>query len=104
MAILQDSSGKEKQHIYGTVSAQGQVASGEGFKAQQIRFGLYAIEFEQPFAGTPTPVCMINGGEWETFNKSIAILEVTDRYCICSTSSPDRPESCAFTFIAFGDV
>ena len=103
MAILQSERG-EHQHIYGAVGPNGQIKFGEGFKAQELRFGLYAIEFERPFSQTPAIVCTISGGEWQTFNKSIAILEVTTNYAICSTSSPGRPESCGFTLIAFGDL
>lgn len=103
MAILQGERG-EYQHLYGAVSPDGQIKFGEGFKSQRLRLGLYAIEFERHFAETPAIVCTISGGEWQTFNKSIAILEVTPNYAICTTSSPDRPEDCGFTLIAFGKL
>lgn len=104
MAILKDSTGKEIQHVHGSIDPDGNKKFGEGFRSQKLRMGLYAIEFDKPFLEMPAAVCTIFGGEWETFNKSITVLEVSEHYVIFGTSSPDRPEDCGFTFIAFGNV
>ncbi len=94
----------EMQQIYCFIDPGGNQISGQGFKVQKLREGLYAIEFERAFADPPAITCTIFGGEWETFNKSIAVLESQPNYAILSTSSPDRPEACGFTFIATGKV
>jgi hypothetical protein len=94
----------EMQQVYGVIGPDGQTISGQGFQLRKIRFGLYLVEFERPFAQEPATVCTILGNEWQTFNLSIAILEVTPDYFVCGTSSPDRPEDCGFTFIASGNV
>ena len=103
MAIVKSDRG-EHQHIYGAVGPDGSTMWGEGFKVRKIRYGLYVVEFEKPFKGNPAVVCTIFGGEWETFNLSVAVLEVNPSLFVCGTSSPDRPVDSAFTFIAFGDV
>ena len=103
MAMIHSERGMH-QHIYGAVGPDGRIKFGEGFKSQRLRVGLYAIEFEQPFKEAPSVVCTIFGDEWGTFNKSLAVLEVTPNYAILTTSAPDRPEDCGFTLIAFGDV
>ena len=104
MAIFKDSAGKATQHVYGVMSQDGKILSGEGFRAHRIWSGTYIIEFDQPFAGTPAVVCTIYGNEWQTFDKSIAIVELDSRYFVPVTSSMDRPEDCAFTFVAFGHI
>ena len=92
------------QHIYGSIGPDGNTFSGEGFSCRKIRYGLYLVEFDTAFVDTPAVVCTINGNEWQTFNLSVANLDITPFHFVCSTSSPDRPEDCAFTFIAFGQV
>ena len=104
MAILKDSAGTATQHIYGVISEDGNIISGEGFKCHKLRYGLYLIEFDQPFVDTPAAICTIYGGEWQTFNLSVAVVDVTQWHFVCTTSSPDRPEDCGFTFIAFGNI
>ncbi len=99
MAIIE-----KHQHIYGGVSEDGKIWFGEGFRSRKIKEGTYVIEFEQPFAKLPAPVCTINGYEWRTFDKSVAIIEIWEGGFICTTSSPRMPEDCVFTFIVFGDV
>lgn len=103
MAIVKSDRG-EHQHIYGAVDQQGRLMWGEGVNIRKIRFGLYLVEFERPFAGNPAAVCTIFGPEWETFNLSVAILEISPHYFVCGTSSPEQPVDSAFTFIAFGDL
>lgn len=103
MAIVK-SNGGEHQHIYGAVGPDGLPMWGEGFRINKIRFGLYVVEFEQPFRDNPATVCTIFGNEWQTFNLSIAVLEVNPSYFVCGTSSSERPIDSAFTFVAFGDV
>ncbi|CCQ51960.1 hypothetical protein CWATWH8502_17 [Crocosphaera watsonii WH 8502] len=78
--------------------------SGEGFSTRRIWSGTYIIEFDQPFAGEPAVISTIYGNEWQTFDKSIAIVELGSQYFVPVTSSMDRPEDCAFTFIAFGNI
>ena len=104
MAIFKDSAGKATQHIYGVISQDGRILSGEGFRTHRIWSGTYIIEFDQPFAGPPAVSSTIYGNEWQTFDKSIAIVELDSRYFVPVTSSMDRPEDCAFTFIAFGHL
>lgn len=104
MAIFKDSAGKETQHVYGIINSDGKILSGEGFTCQRIWSGTYIIEFHRTFAGTPAAVCTIYGNEWQTFDKSLAIVEIDSRYFVPVTSSMDRPEDCAFTFIAFGHI
>lgn len=94
----------EMQQVYGVIDPDGHQISGQGFQCHKIRFGLYVVEFERPFAQEPATVCTILGNEWQTFNLSIAILEVTPWHFVCTTSSPDRPENCGFTFIVSGQV
>ena len=103
MAIVKSDRG-EQQHIYGAVGPGGRPMWGEGFTVQRLRFGLYIVEFERPFKVNPTAVCTIFGNEWQTFNLSVAVLEVNASYFVCGTSSSERPEDSAFTFVAFGDV
>ncbi len=100
MAIFSE----KHQHIYGGVSPDGKVWFGEGFKSHKIKEGTYVIDFDRPFGPIPAPVCTVNGHEWQTFDKSVAIIEVTPQHFICVTSSPERPVDCGFTFIAFGDL
>ncbi|MDJ0620197.1 MAG: hypothetical protein QNJ63_26240 [Calothrix sp. MO_192.B10] len=105
MAILQNAAGGNPvQHIYGGITPDGSTMFGEGFRSHKLRYGLYLIEFDKPFAKNPAAVCTIYGNEWETFNKSIAIPEVSPWHLVCTTSSPDRPVDSGFTFIAFGDL
>ncbi len=78
--------------------------NGLTINTHRIWSGTYIIEFDQPFAGEPAVISTIYGNEWQTFDKSIAIVELDSRYFVPVTSSMDRPEDCAFTFIAFGDV
>ncbi len=94
----------EIQQIYGAVNPDGSKMLGQGFRSQKIWQGTYIIQFDKPFANPPAPVCTIYGNEWQTFDKSIAIVEVGAFHFVCVTSSPDRPEDCSFTFITFGDV
>jgi hypothetical protein len=94
----------EMQQVYGVISQDGKQMSGEGFKCRRIWSGTYIIEFDRPFADIPGVVCTINGTEWQTFDKSVAIVECDPRYFVCVTSSMDRPEDCGFTFIASGKV
>ena len=103
MAIIRGEHG-EHQHIYGAVSRDGEKYFGEGFASRKIKEGTYLIEFERPFAKLPAIVCTIFGYEWHTFNKSVAILDISQQHAIVCTSTPDRPEDCGFTLIAFGDV
>ena len=91
------------RQIYGTIASDGHVLSGAGIQCHKIKEGTYIVEFEQSFGREPAPVCTVCGNEWRTFNLSVAILEVTPQYFICSTSSPDRPIDCAFQFIVVGD-
>ena len=104
MAIFKDSAGKATQHVYGVISPDGRVLSGEGFSTRRIWSGTYIIEFDQPFAGEPAVISTIYGNEWQTFDKSIAIVELGSQYFVPVTSSMDRPEDCAFTFIASGNI
>ena len=94
----------EVQQIYGVISPDGKIISGQGFRSHKIWSGTYIIEFDRPFANSPAPVCTIYGNEWKTFDKSVAIVEFDSRYFVYVTSSPDRPEDCGLTFIACGDV
>ncbi|NEO85672.1 MAG: hypothetical protein F6J87_15690 [Spirulina sp. SIO3F2] len=100
MAIIDE----RYQLVTGTVAPSGDVLVGEGFKARQIKYGTYLVEFERPFAQDISPVCTIVGNEWQTFNLSIAILDVSNKYFICSTSNPNQPVDCAFNFSVFGEV
>ncbi|NES23236.1 MAG: hypothetical protein F6K41_31030 [Symploca sp. SIO3E6] len=102
MAIIKDSSGNKIQHIYGGINPDGNHWSGEGFRFQRIRQGLYLIEFERPFAESPTPICTIFGLESETLDKSISIVDIEPLQFVCATSSMDQPVDCGFTFIVFG--
>ncbi|NEO98397.1 MAG: hypothetical protein F6K58_06920 [Symploca sp. SIO2E9] len=99
MAIIE-----KHQHIYGGVWPNGELWFGEDFQSKKIKDGTYIIEFKQPFSKIPAPVCTINGYEWRTFDKSVAVIEIWEGGFICTTSSPKMPEDCAFTFIVFGDV
>lgn len=99
MAIIE-----KHQHIYGGVWSDGSMWFGEEFQSRKLKDGTYVIEFKQPFAKIPVPVCTIYGNEWKTFDKSIAVIEVWEGGFICTTSSPKMGEDCAFTFIVFGDV
>ena len=92
------------QQIYGGVSPDGNIMSGQGFQCQKIKEGTYIIKFEKPFGQIPAPVCTISGSEWRTFDKSVAIVEIMPFHFICVTSSPDRPVDCAFQFIVVGDT
>lgn len=103
MAILKSDRG-EHQHIYGAVDPNGTQWFGEGFQSRKIKEGTYIVEFEQPFGSNPAPVCTISGPEWITFDKSVAIVDVSQEHFICVTSSPVRPVDCGFTFIVFGDL
>ncbi|NEP04483.1 MULTISPECIES: hypothetical protein [unclassified Okeania] len=104
MTIIKDSVGKEIQHIYGAVHPDGNIMFGEGFRSRRIWQGTYLIEFERPFVKQPAPVCTIQGPEWKTFNMSVAIVEVMPYHLVVVTSSPDRPDDCGFTLIAFGEI
>ncbi|NEP59520.1 MAG: hypothetical protein F6K31_21335 [Symploca sp. SIO2G7] len=104
MVIIQDSSGNRIQHVYGGINPDGSKWCGEGFRHHKLRQGLYLIEFERPFAGMPTPICTIFGPEWETFDKSISIVDIAPFQFVCATSSMDRPIDCGFTFIVFGQI
>ena len=99
MAIIE-----KHQHIYGGVWSDGVTWFGEGFKSRKIKEGTYVIEFAQPFSKIPAPVCTINGYEWKTFDKSVAIIEIWEGGFIVTTSDPKMPMDCTFTFIVFGDV
>lgn len=103
MAIIEGVHGQH-QHIHGAIERGGDKYFGEGFSSRKLKEGTYLIEFEQPFKEIPAPVCTIFGYEWHTFNKSVAVVDVSPSHCICVTSTPDRPEDCGFTFLAFGDV
>ena len=103
MAIIHGEGGMH-QHIYGAIGPDGSPMWGEGFVSHKIKEGTYIVEFKQPFAKEPAPVCTVFGHEWKTFNLSVAIVEINPSYFICITSSPDRPVDCGFTFIVFGDV
>lgn len=104
MAVFKDSTEKPIQHIYGLISADGQILSGEGFKARRIWVGTYLVEYEHPFSNTPAAVCTINGSEWQTFDKSVAVVESGQSHFIYVTSSPDSPEDCAISFITLGQL
>lgn len=99
MAIIED-----HQHLYGGIDPGGNIWFGEGFSTEKIKEGTFVIRFDQPFSELPAPVCTINGHEWKTFDKSVAIVEIELDYFICVTSTMDRPDDCAFTFIVFGSV
>ncbi|MEO1432842.1 MAG: hypothetical protein AAFS12_00950 [Cyanobacteria bacterium J06632_19] len=103
MAIIKSEHG-EHQHVYGGVDPSGGMMFGEGFKSRKIKDGTYLIEFERPFRANPAPVCTIFGHEWRTFDKSVALVDVSPQHFICVTSSPNYPEDSGFTFVAFGDV
>lgn len=104
MAVFKDATGKSTQHVYGVVLPDGQTISGSGCQVRRIWSGTYLVEYEHPFSNAPAPICTINGNEWQTFDKSVAIVETTPFYFVYVTSSPDRPEDCAVSFIAFGDL
>ncbi len=87
------------KHIHGTVSGSGEIISGKGFRVEKFQQGFYAVVFDQPFSGEPTPVCTIFGPPWKTFNLSIAIVEILPDNFICVTSSQDRPIDTGFSFI-----
>lgn len=99
MAIIEN-----HQHIYGSVGRDGNKWFGEGFISRKLKEGTYLIEFERPFREMPTPVCTIMGPEWLTFDKSVAIVDISPNHFICVTSTPHRPADCDFTFIVFGDI
>ncbi len=94
----------EMQQTYGVISPDGKQLSGQGFQSRRIWSGTYLIEFDRPFADMPAVVCTIYGNEWQTFDKSVAIVECDSRYFVYVTSTMDRPEDCAITFIASGKV
>lgn len=96
--------GDNIQIVTGFVERDGRQVSGEGFKSQRIRVGLYAVEYDRPFSSRPTPVVSITGSEWATFQMSAAILEINEDYLIVGTSTPERPEDCAFTFNVTGEI
>ena len=104
MAIIESAVGGKHQHIYGCVERDGSLVSGEGFRCHKIQEGTYMVEFEQPFAKPPAPICTVFGPPWLTFNLSAAIVDVDPYRFVCITSSPDRPMDAGFTFIAFGDI
>lgn len=103
MAIIKGNEG-EHQHIYGAIDKGGNPLWGEGFTSRAIAVGLYVVEFKQPFRENPSVTCTIFGPEWETFNLSVAIVDLTPWYFVCTTSLPDNRQRSAFTFIAFGDI
>ena len=103
MAIIK-SDHDQHQHIYGVIDKGGNSMSGEGFTARKLTEGLYLVEFQQPFRENPAVTCTILGPEWETLNLSVAIVDLSPWYFVCTTSSPNNRQSSGFTFIAFGDV
>lgn len=103
MAMISSEHG-DHQHIYGAVSRNGDKYFGEGFASRQLKEGTYLIEFERPFAKEPAITCTIFGHEWHTFDKSVAVLDISQSHVIVCTSTPHRPESCGFMLIAFGDA
>ncbi|MDY6804510.1 MAG: hypothetical protein SXA11_11980 [Cyanobacteriota bacterium] len=104
MAIFQNASGGESQHIHGGVDARGNKMWGDGFRSKQLGTGAYVIEFDRSFSGQPTAVCTIYGNPWYTFNISVAVIEINPWQFICFTSKPGDVVDCDFTFIAFGDL
>jgi len=105
MAIIKSAEGEEKhQHIYGGIGADGSKLFGEGFQSVKEFTGSYKIQFDQPFAKKPAPVCTINGSQSTTNNLSICITEILPESFTCVTSTPESAVNCAFTFIAFGDA
>ena len=93
------------QHIiYGAVSENGEKLLGEGFRCQKIQQGTYLINFERPFTQKPVPVCTIFGAQWQTSNKSIAIIEIDPSSFVCITSLSEEPADSGFTFTVFGDA
>ncbi|NET61594.1 MAG: hypothetical protein F6K47_37380 [Symploca sp. SIO2E6] len=104
MTTIKDSNGKEIQHVYGGINPDGTKWCGEGFRLRKLRQGLYLIEFERHFVELPIPICTIFGPEWETFDKSISIVDIETSQFVCATSSMDKPVDCGFTFIVFGNI
>ncbi|MDY6783127.1 MAG: hypothetical protein SW833_11380 [Cyanobacteriota bacterium] len=95
----------EYQYLYGTVGQDGEPILGkEGFTCRYLREGLYVLEFERPFQDMPGVTATVYGHEWQTFNMSIAIVDLSPHYAVLVTSTPDRPQSVGFSFIAFGKL
>lgn len=91
------------RQIYGTVDRSGNLISGNGFNVQKLQEGTYVVMFEKPFQDAVTPVATVYGPPWQTFNMSIAIVEIIPDSFICLTSTPDRPVDCGFTFTVIGE-
>ena len=89
--------------IQGLVDRDGSIVFGEGFQSRKLQEGTYLVEFNEPFAGIPVPVCTIYGPPWITYNKSVAVVEAQPNMFVCLTSTPDRPVDCGFTFIVSGE-
>ncbi|MGB3508412.1 MAG: hypothetical protein WBA93_04075 [Microcoleaceae cyanobacterium] len=104
MAIISNSSGGLNQQLHGAVDPDGNKMWGEGFSCRLLGKGAYLVEFDKPFFGQPTAVCTIYGEPWNTFDKSVAIIEINPSYFVCFTSKPGDVLNCAFSFIVFGDV
>ena len=85
--------------ISGIVDQNGGSIAGEGFESRQIATGVYIVEFQEDLGQVAIPVATTFGSEWETYDKSISIVDFTDRYMICVTSNPNQRASCGFSFL-----
>ncbi|MBZ8181212.1 hypothetical protein [Oscillatoria salina] len=71
--------------------------------SRKISEGTYLIEFQQPFSQNPVATATIYGSPWQTFNISVAIIEVSPYHCIYLTSTPDRPVDCGTMVMIMGE-
>jgi|GEM_PF-3866357 len=72
-------------------------------RSQKLREGLYIIEFEQPLSNYPVVTATVFGSEWQTFNLSAAVVDVSPHHVVYVTSSPDHPQDCGTMVIIVGE-
>lgn len=103
--------------IYGSVNADGSIASGIGFTVQRSGVGTYEITFENSFTKMPTVVgtqCYSDGNySWDNIDSgggetldNLVVIAVTTNLCKLKTgNSENRGDACdrKFGFIAIGE-
>ena len=86
--------------VAGIVDRSGNaIVSGEEFSCNRLQSGHYLISFHSPLPETAVPVATVVGSPWETFQMSVAIVNISPNDIVLVTSTPNQPEDCGFSFM-----
>ncbi|UHA73164.1 hypothetical protein [Paenibacillus sp. 481] len=98
--------GYQVRVVAGSVSANGSVVSGKGFRVSKVGTGLYDVFFTPPFGSPPgvsaTQVFFLGGLGGDTRDNAVLVFIQNDRFRVKTGASDGTAQDRDFSFVAAG--